>query len=240
MNRPPDEPLEVRAPRLRRYFVGLAALLVAAALGVHLLAGGPAPTSPAAASLAAGTAGPAGTRVHRASGTGPAGQPAALGAVAPNGTYTTVAGTTASVAALRGRPAMVWFVAGGCASCAASIPAVAAHLRAIRSAGVRVLTLGLFGDFAPGAKGVAELLSFGRAAADGPVPRPGWDWGMASAALSLAYDPSGTPDVYVLIGAHGHLRYRNSVPVSTMSALLAAARALDVHDRTTSALPPCC
>ncbi len=57
---------------------------------------------------------------------------------------------------------------------------------------------------------------------------------MASESLSLAYDPSGTPDVYVLIGPNGHIRYRNSVPYSTMGSLIAAAKRLDTkaHTRT--------
>lgn len=165
------------------------------------------------------------------------------GTPAPNGQYTTEAGTTATIASLRGEPVLVWFVAGGCASCAASIPAVAAHLAEIRATGVRVLTLGLYGDFPTGGKGVASLLAFGRSAAGSTVERPGWSWGMASRQLSVAYDPFGVPDVYVLIGPHGTLRYRNSAPVSTMRQLLAAARR--VRQRLTVATEaatsvPCC
>jgi hypothetical protein len=158
----------------------------------------------------------------------PASQPGSSSAsapLAPNGTFTTASGAPATIASLRGKPTMVWFVAGGCASCAASIPAVAAHLGQIRGAGTQVLTLGLYGAFPTGKAGVAQLLSFGRAAAGADVTRPGWTWGMASLALSRAYDPGGIPDVYVLVGPHGHIRYRNSVPVSTMPQLLAAAAA---------------
>ena len=138
---------------------------------------------------------------------------------------------------------MVWFVAGGCASCAASIPAVGSHLDQLTGTGLRVLTLGLYGDFPSGKTGVAQLLSFGRgAAANEPIPRPGWEWGMASKALSLAYDPSGTPDLYVLIGPTGHIAYRNTVPDSTMGALIAAAKSLDAHAHahSTAAIQPCC
>ena len=49
---------------------------------------------------------------------------------------------------------------------------------------------------------------------------------MASKALSLAYDPSGVPDLYVLIGRGGHVRYMNTAPVSTMAKLLAQAKHL--------------
>jgi hypothetical protein len=134
---------------------------------------------------------------------------------------------------------MVWFVAGGCASCAASIPAVASHLDQLTGAGLRVLTLGLYGDFSSGKKGVIQLLAFGREATSGkPITRPAWEWGMASKSLSLAYDPAGTPDLYVLIGSTGHIRYRNSVPVSTMGKLLAAAKRLETHAQTTAAVQP--
>jgi hypothetical protein len=136
---------------------------------------------------------------------------------------------------------MVWFVAGGCASCAASIPAVAEHFDQLRAAGLRVLTLGLYGDFAAGSKGVTQLLSFGREAAfNKPITRPGWEWGMASKSLSLAYDPAGIPDLYVLIGPTGGIRYRNSVPDSTMSELLAEAERLGTHAHATAAVQPCC
>jgi hypothetical protein len=161
--------------------------------------------------------------------------------LAPDGTFTTPSGATATIASLRGRPTMVWFVAGGCASCAVSIPAVASHLDQLTAAGLRVLTLGLYGDFSAGKKGAGQLLSFGRAATLGQnVERPGWEWGMASKSLSLAYDPSGVPDLYVLIGPTGHIRYRNSVPVSTMGQLLAEARRIDTHAQTTAAEQPCC
>jgi hypothetical protein len=140
---------------------------------------------------------------------------------------------------------MVWFIAWGCASCAASIPAVAAHLSQLTHSGLRVLTLGLYGYFPPGRKGVAELLSFGRAAAKGSVTRPGWSWGLASKALSIAYDPEGVPDLYVLIDSSGHIRYRNTGPVSTMPQLLAEVARLTGTRLLTSnvrSLPPvpCC
>jgi hypothetical protein len=142
-------------------------------------------------------------------------------------TYTTAAGTAVSLASLRGRPIMVWFVVDGCASCSSSLPAVAAHFDQLTETGLRILTLGLFGAFASGAKGVSQLLSFGRASLGASVERRGWQWGMASRSLSLALDPSGTPDLYVLISSTGRITYRNSVPVSTMNQLLAAARRLD-------------
>ncbi len=88
---------------------------------------------------------------------------------------------------------MVWFVAGGCASCAASIPAVASHLGQVTGRGLRVLTLGLSGDFLPGRAEVAQLLSFGRSVAGSNVERPGWRWWLASKPFGVAYDLSDTP-----------------------------------------------
>lgn len=152
--------------------------------------------------------------------------PAGTGSLAPNGTFTAITGKATTIASLRGSPAMVWFVAGGCASCAASIPAVTEHLSTLHADGVRVVTLGLWGAFPSGPSGLTELAAFGHAAG-GNLGSPGWTWGMASKRLSLSYDPSGTPDEYVLINSSGHIVYRNSVPVSTMGALLLAAN--EVH-----------
>jgi len=221
-----DPGADVRAtgPRGRRWW-GLAAgaLLLAAGLSAHALARtGSRATNPTALSAAAPHPG------------------SASAGLAPNGTYVTPSGTISTIASLRGRPTMVWFVAGGCASCAASIPAVASHLAQLTRAGLQVLTLGLYGDFSSGSTGVGQLLSFGRAAAGTDVERPGWQWGMASKSLSLAYDPSGTPDLYVLIGPTGHIRYRNSVPVATMGKLLAVAERLVAHGQTTAVVLPCC
>ncbi len=56
---------------------------------------------------------------------------------------------------------------------------------------------------------------------------------MASEALREAYDPSGTPDIYALIGPDGRIRYQNSVPVSTLPQLLAAVGRLTGHPATT-------
>lgn len=211
--------------RLAKITVGVAVFAAAVSgahvLGTHLRASrsaavvSPSAAAPAAAAAASGTRAP----------------------LAPNGTFTTPTGATTTLASFRGAPVMVWFVAGGCASCAASIPAVAAHLGQISGDGVQVVTLGLYGDFPNGKAGVDQLVSFGQAAAGSTVLRPGWTWGMASEALSMAYDPSGTPDTYALIGPGGHIRYRNSIPDSTMPQLLAAAIALSGHPHVSPAAP---
>jgi hypothetical protein len=148
----------------------------------------------------------------------PAGHPSAS---APGGTLTLLDDRQLSLASLRGRPVMVWFVAGGCASCAASIPAVASHLGAFTEAGTGVVVLGMYGAFGQDPKGTAALASFGKAAAGTAFASPAWTWGVASEPLTAAFDPSGTPDAYFLLDAAGHVTYQNSVPVSTMGALLA-------------------
>lgn len=74
---------------------------------------------------------------------------------APEGTFILPGGRQASLASLHGRPAVLWFIAGGCASCAASVPAVAAHLGALARSGTRILVLGMYGAFGPGARMVS-------------------------------------------------------------------------------------
>jgi hypothetical protein len=227
MRRRGDGEHAVASLRGRRWAVVAGALVVALGLGTFALVGS---RSAATSFRTSRAAQPAATR-HAAAPATPA----------PNGTFTTASGTTATIASVRGTPTMVWFVAGGCASCAASIPAVAAHFDQLRAAGLRVLTLGLYGDFAAGNKGVAQLLSFGREAAlNKPITRPGWEWGMASKSLSLAYDPADIPDLYVLIGPTGGIRYRNSVPDSTMNELIAEAERLGTRAHATAAVQPCC
>lgn len=145
---------------------------------------------------------------------------AAASAAAREGSFTMLDGRHATLAALRGRPVVVWFVAGGCASCAVSIPAMGAHLAAFRAARTQILVLGMYGAFGQGANQAAQLASFGKAAAGKSFASPAWTWGLASEQLTAAFDPSGTPDAYFLLDAAGHVVYQNSVPVSTMSALL--------------------
>ena len=228
----------VEPRRRRRLGLAAGALALVTGIGAYALA--------SSSSQAASAKVQSGASEHQAASA--SGSTSTSAIPAPNGSFTTPAGTTATIASLRGTPTMVWFVAGGCASCAASIPAVAAHFDQLRATGLRVLTLGLYGDFAPGKKGVGELLTFGQdalsfgpdAASNKSATRPGWEWGMASKSLSLAYDPAGIPDQYVLIGPRGHIRYRSSVPDSTMGALLAAAKQLGTHAQTTAAVQLCC
>ena len=79
----------------------------------------------------------------------------------------------------------------------------------------------MYGAFGQDRTGTAALASFGKAAAGTAFASPAWTWGVASEPLTAAFDPSGTPDAYFLLDAAGHATYQNSVPVSTMGALLA-------------------
>lgn len=148
-------------------------------------------------------------------------------------TYTLLDGSRGDLGALLGKPAMVWFVAAGCASCAASIPAVAAQLPSFEAAKTRILVLGIYGAFPSGAAGLSQLASFGRSTAGPAFSAPVWTWAMASARLTAAYDPEGVPDEYFLLDAKGKVVYRNSVPVSTMPTLLG-----DLHSLSGARLPP--
>lgn len=141
------------------------------------------------------------------------------GAVQPAATagYTLLDGRPATLGSPRGRAVMVWFVADGCASCAVSIPAVAGQLTAFARSDTQVVVLGLYGAFDT----EAALAAFGRSAAGAAFTNPDWTWGLASEQLTAAYDPDGVPDAYYLLDAAGRITYHNTVPVSTMSALLA-------------------
>jgi hypothetical protein len=185
-----------RAGTAARIAAAAVVLGLGAALGVRAATGG-------APALAAG------------------GQAAAALRAAPGGTLTLLDHRRVTLASLRGRPVLVWFVAAGCSSFEASIPVVAAHLGAFTRAGTRVLVLGMYGVFGQGPGGTAALASFGKAAAGKAFASPNWTWGVASEPLTAAFDPSGIPDAYFLLDAAGRITYQNSVPVSTMGALLA-------------------
>ena len=133
---------------------------------------------------------------------------------------TLIDGKSTTLAAFRGKPVLVWFVENGCASCAASIPAVAQHLSAFSHARTRVLVLGVYGAFGQGQPARAQLANFGRSTAGSAFADPAWTWGIASAKLTSAYDPGGVPDEYFLLDGAGRTTYSGSVPVSTMGALL--------------------
>ncbi len=141
--------------------------------------------------------------------------------VEPSYPYTLLDGKVDGLAALRGHPTLLWFVAPGCSSCQASIPVMASHLSAFAAARTRVLALGLYGAFDNGGPGLDELASFGRTYAKSAFPDPAWTWALASLHLTTAYDPEGVPDEYFLLDPAGRVAYTGATPVSTIGVLLA-------------------
>jgi len=147
-------------------------------------------------------------------------QPPAVGALAPDLTFTTVSGQRLSVADLRGHPALLWFVTTWCSSCQAGTQVMAQDVGRLAADGVRVVELELYGDLGgPG----PDIATFGRQNAGPAFADPDWIWGSASRRMSLAYDPAGYLDIYYLLDTHGRIRYVNSSPAATMPDLLAAA-----------------
>ena len=139
---------------------------------------------------------------------------------ATTATYTLLDGRAVSLAALRGRPALVWFVAPGCSSCQASIPVMASHLSAFAVAKTRVLVLGIYGALPAGQAGLSQLASFGSATAGPDFSSPAWTWALASLRLTTAYDPEGVPDEYFLLDSAGRVVYTGATVVSTIGVLL--------------------
>lgn len=150
----------------------------------------------------------------------PTATPSATASPANTGPIDLVGGNTATIEQFRGHPVMVWFVAGGCASCAASIPVVAQQLTTFAAAHAQILVLGLPADFEAGSAGLTELGQFARAVAGSALENATWSWGMASLPIERLYDPTGTADAYALLNPGGEVAYANSAPVSTIGALL--------------------
>ena len=163
----------------------------------------------------------AGGRSATAGGTSAAGRALpAVGSAAPDGSFTTVSGTTETIASLRGRKALLWFVATWCPSCQAGTHAMAAEAARLRAAGVQVVEVEDYADL--GQPGPA-IAAFGRQLAGAAYHDPGWTFGTASQALTRAYNPQGYLDIYYLLGSSGRVAYISSGPASTMSQLLAHA-----------------
>ena len=160
----------------------------------------------------------AGTWAVKRSGPPP---PSTSDASAATASWVGLDGRVGPLAQLRGQGVLVWFVANGCVSCAASVPVVAQHLGAFSRAGTRVLALGIYGAFGDGPGARHALADFAKAAAGPAWANPAWTWGLASERLTQALDPGGVPDAYVLLDASGKVAYRNSIPVTTMDSLLA-------------------
>jgi len=199
--------LAPRRPRARLLWwigAGAAAVVAAVAVVIAVTVGG-------RSTPGAGTSSPAG------------GVAPAVGARAPGGTFTTVSGTARTISSLRGRPAMVWFVASWCPSCQAGTQALASKITAFARMGVRVVELEDYADLGQPGPGIA---AFGHRFAGAAYHNPDWTFGVASQALTSAYDPQGFLDIYYLLDSAGRVTYINAAPGSTMSQLLARAARL--------------
>ena len=140
---------------------------------------------------------------------------------APDGVFTTVNGDAMSIAALRGHPALVWFVVTwGCVSCDASTQSIAQHIETFSLHHVRVVELELAGDL--GQPGVT--MSQYRSAFGSVANNPDWIWGTASKRLTTTYDSVGILDKYYLLNGSGRIVLTGSVPASNIPSLLAAVK----------------
>lgn len=144
-------------------------------------------------------------------------------AVAPDGEFTTLTGTPASVSAYRGQAVLLWFVTTFCGSCQAGTQAVAANIDQFANHHVKVVELELADNL--GGAG-PDIASFAAANAKTSLTNPNWIWGTASQQLTTTYDPGSYLDIYYLIDPAGHVVYANSSPDATMSPLLDHVRAL--------------
>jgi cytochrome oxidase Cu insertion factor (SCO1/SenC/PrrC family) len=143
----------------------------------------------------------------------------AVGALAPNGSFTTAAGSQATITSLRGHPTLVWLVTTWCSSCQAGTQALAGDIGHLASRGVRVVELELAGDLGqPG----PSITTFAHQYAGAASANPDWTWGVASSRLTATYDPAGELEIYYLLDASGHITYVNSPLVSTMNGLFGA------------------
>ena len=146
-----------------------------------------------------------------------------VGSSAPNGTITTLAGRSETVAGLRGKPALIWFVTTWCSSCQAGTQAMAEHVATLAADGVRVVEVENYADL--GQSG-PPMGTFAKTLAGSAFSNPDWTFGEASSALTHTYNPKAYLDIYYLINAKGKITYVNSSPGSTMPELLSAAKAL--------------
>ena len=140
-----------------------------------------------------------------------------IGALAPDGAFTTTAGTTQTVASLRGRPTLLWFVSTWCSSCQAGTQAMASEISTFAARKVRVVELELAGDLGQPGPSIGD---FGAQLAGPAYTNTDWTFGLASTGLTATYDAAGYLDVYYLLDPSGHIVYVNSSPASTMHSLL--------------------
>lgn len=192
-----------RHKRNRWLFGGTLAVIVALAgtlIGLHVASGSASATgsSAAAASLPVGTS-------------------------APSAPFSTLAGKTETVAALRGKPTLVWFVTTWCTTCQAGTQTMAQNIATLSSDGVRVIEVENYADLGQSGPSIG---TFAKSLAGSEFSNPDWTFGEASSSLTHTYNPKPYLDIYYLINAKGKITYVNNSPSSTMPQLLSAVKAL--------------
>lgn len=203
--KPPAGASRARRP-LRSWALG-AALLAVVIVAVAIYAGSQGASTPVTAT---------GSNAH-ASG---------IQQSAPDGIFTTMTGARGSVAALRGRATLLWFVTTWCSSCQAGTQAMRAQISTLAAHHVRVVELELSGDLGQPGPSMTQFVAqlTGRLSHD-----PDWTFGTASPALTQTYDPNGYLDVYYLLTPSGRIAYVNSSPAATMTPLLNAVDKITQH-----------
>lgn len=147
----------------------------------------------------------------------------AVGLFAPTGTFTTTSGQEVSVASLRGRSTLLWFVATWCSSCQAGTQTLAQNVSRLKTDGVRVVEIELYRDLGQSGPSIS---TFGRQFAGKEFTNPDWTFATSSSALTRNYDPHSYLDIYYLLSRQGRIVYVNGSPSSTMPNLLSQAAKL--------------
>lgn len=147
----------------------------------------------------------------------------AVGLVAPNGTLTTTSGQQLSVASLRGKSTLLWFVSTWCSSCQAGTQTMAQNVSRLQADGVRVVEVELYQDLGQSGPSIS---SFGQQLAGAQYGNPDWTFATSSSALTRTYDPGSYLDIYYLLNAQSRIVYVNGSPSSTMSNILSEASKL--------------
>lgn len=144
-----------------------------------------------------------------------------VGAVAPNGSFTTTAGATRTVASLSGQPTLLWFVTTWCSSCQAGTQAMASSIIGrLTERHVRVVEVENAEDLGQAGP---SMTSFVSQLAGSQARNPDWTFGVASDALTKTYNPEGSLDIYYLLSASRRIVYINSSPAATEAQLLGEA-----------------
>jgi thiol-disulfide isomerase/thioredoxin len=145
-----------------------------------------------------------------------------VGKVVPDFTFRLADGKQVSLASLKGKPTLLYFVTTWCSSCVAGTHTLVENFSALYKYGIRIVELELYNDLGyPGPPiNVLQNFSGPKAIVDSSM----WQWGYASQSMSYAFDPHGDLDIYYLLNSDGKVMLVGSSPSVTISQLLAAAK----------------